>query len=442
MIARALCSSLLLVACAIPERHVDERVDSAAGTPGTLGSAGGNSLTYTEPITRVPGAVVVSAPPQVTTGFGSSLAAAARGEGALVWVGGAPLLSTFAELDLVPSSAGELDVLVVPTPPVSPGELFLTRSPAALPVDPTLDASDPHAGEPCFAAGALGGLLPLYCRAALFSLKPPPRLADLLKFSFANAQPTSVCFGSEPSGSDLLVTADEEREAWYYASPKDAAVTLTAPANDLSGLRKTTTILQLTGPRLLALGLPSQGRVLFWRVTNGAPTFWGCWQGDAGYGTAIAAGQLQPLPSFPRSLVVASGSAVHVYNGKILLDPEAGCVAPPLPVVSHTCEQQLGSACQDSQFGAALAVGDLDGDEWDELVIGAPQLRLGQGAASPIADGGVFVVGGRERTFVQKQLDPPLHGGELGTSLALASVEGRRIIVAGAPKAGKVIFFH
>ncbi len=437
-----LLAPVILAACGISGRYVEERGASGgsggaagAGTTGAVGAAAGMQ------IVQQPEVALIQAPTEVAGGFGSSLASGHRGPGARLLVGGSPLRSTYdvLNLDFLPGTA-EPTLSNTPFQRTNPAQVYLSDSPAALLRDP----SGPP--EPCFAVGVGDGFVHLDCGELARALPAPEQLAGLLRFSFANAQPTLVSFGSNgDGGQDLLVAASEERFAWYYARLDAAPVALMPALSEQVPSppeRRVLAIVQISnGPRLLLVGIPAQSRVLLFQAKDAGPEYWGCWSGGTGFGKAIAGGKLFSS-SYTTALAVAADDGVHVLNGKISnLDPAAPCAPVPPSMATVTCESVgTGGGCAGSDFGAALAIGDLDGDDTDELVVGAPQTSVsgtrGAGAVH------VFKLANGTSSST-RTLPSPIELDQLGWSLALPLVaDRRRIIAAGAPGNGRVALFY
>jgi hypothetical protein len=100
------------------------------------------------------------------------------------------------------------------------------------------------------------------------------------------------------------------------------------------------------------------------------------------------------------------------------------------------------SGCADSEFGAAVAVGDLDGDGDGEVIVGAPSMTVrdnGQAGAILVYDADVST----DSSFVDaKFISSAEQGDQLGRTITTPSIKGRDIILAGAPGNGKAALFY
>ncbi len=169
-------------------------------------------------------------------------------------------------------------------------------------------------------------------------------------------------------------------------------------------------------------------------------------------GTSMALGRIRgdDTPDLALGIRDPAGMAdraglVAVYDGGMLPD---ACSAPTVAPFMITCPEGLqGIACAGSGFGAAVALGDIDADGDDDLVIGAPFAAV----AGTLGAGAVYVVAGpltgtpAASNFVVLTDSTPDQNAHLGAALAVprTKLDGtpRGEVAAGAPGANAVYVF-
>jgi hypothetical protein len=188
------------------------------------------------------------------------------------------------------------------------------------------------------------------------------------------------------------------------------------------------------------------------------PSYVGCLGGTPGFGRAFAAGPVVAKDANDE-LVISDDSVVYVFDAAKLatlapVPPAAGidCSLGSLPdgslVTSFTCGSTKNiSGCSGSDFGVALAVGDLDGDDDGEVVVGAPNMTVRH-----VNHAGAMIIydveppqSSKEHLYDFKDiafLSSADADDQLGRSIALPKIEGRQILAAGAPGGGKVALFY
>jgi hypothetical protein len=147
---------------------------------------------------------------------------------------------------------------------------------------------------------------------------------------------------------------------------------------------------------------------------------------------------------------------VYVFDAATLatLPPAVGteCSLGALPagslVTSFTCGSTKNiSGCADSEFGAALGVGDLDGDGDGEVVVGAPSMTVRHTSRA----GAVIIYdvepskNAKEHLYDFKDiafLSSADQDDQLGRSIALPDLGDRQVLAAGAPGGGKAAIFY
>jgi hypothetical protein len=407
--------------------------------------------------------VLLNRPKAVSDGFGSSLATATVGDSVTLLVGGAPLESGGAEFDLGTSDAPTLEASDTGHCLGSDAPCYFSSTPVALsraqgPESKPLDLCFVNGGG---VASGDAGVTVRCLDSTEYALPVPTVVEKRIDFSIKSAQPTPFRFGAD-HGPDaaFLASADEESAVWYYPPLSETFVQLPNPANakgawDEPQLR-TLAVARLGGEaRLLAVGVPSASAVRLFLAPDGAtPSYVGCLGGTAGFGRAFATGQV--TKGGDDSLVISDDSVVYVFDATALSTmvptADADCSLGSLPagalVTSFTCGSTKNiSDCESSEFGAALGVGDLDGDGDGEVVVGAPNMTVRHTRRA----GAVIIYDVDPPESVQDHLydfkdiaflSSADADDQLGRSIALPNLGDRHVLAAGAPGGGKAAIFY
>jgi FG-GAP repeat len=407
---------------------------------------------------------LLNRPKNITGGFGTSMAAGFEKGEAVLLVGGAPLTTAGAEFALRSADNPTLDARDTSHCSSASSGCFYTDTPVAL-----NGADVPNEDEPvelCFVNGA-GTIssttgVSVRCTGGVeYVLQVPEPAAELLESAVDEDQPALFRFAADHGyGPALLASAEAASNVWYYPPlTRRPFVELQNPADpggrwDKAAPR-TLAMARVGAQRLLAVGIPSQSAVRLFLAQGATLSYLGCLGGTPGFGRAFATGPVLAADD-DDELVVADDEIVYVFDAARLatLLPTASteCSLGALPeaslVTSFTCGSTKNiSGCDASDFGAALGVGDLDGDGDGEVIVGAPNMtvRHVEGAGALIIYDVEPGTGAEAAPFSFKDiafLSSAANGDRLGASIATPRVEERQILAAGAPGGGKAALFY
>ncbi|HEY3497329.1 MAG TPA: hypothetical protein VGK73_21685 [Polyangiaceae bacterium] len=404
-------------------------------------------------------------PSSMQTGFGVSLLAGGSEGSKRLLAGGEPGTSNVAMFDLGKGESPNLDALASNyCSGGAAGDCFLGFSVAYLPRTLFPEGRGEH--TECVALGLgesplEGAGVFIECRDGASVTRPvPSEYQEDVEFAFDVEQNEQIAIAGDGAEEPaLLVGATHPRLAWYYLPGSTTPIRLVPPViqGPSSGYGTTVAVVPLAASSwLFAVGAPSGDAVHLFRADEDVASYVGCLGGTPDFGRALAIGKV-PGTETPEigdavaDLVVSDRSTVYVFDGARLatLPPATGvsCTLAALPERTLLGSFGCGSTpetqeCSSSDFGASLAVGDVDGDGDGEVLVGAPQMtvygehgvgavliydveRLGDGELSDLR----FIASGEP-------------GDALGGSVAAVSIGDRDLIVGGLPRAGKVGLFY
>jgi hypothetical protein len=262
----------------------------------------------------------------------------------------------------------------------------------------------------------------------------------------------------------VLVGAPRRSLAWYYEPNAEVPIRLTPPVpfDELPpGFGNSVTAIQIEeNSWLFALSAQGDGEVHLFRADGARPRYLGCLGGTPDFGRKITSG-LVPGPETPEigddvaDLVVSDRATVFVFDGAKLAalpfvstDQEGyTCTLAALPentlLTSFGCgSTPATSDCASSDFGASLALGDIDGDGDNEVIVGAPQMtvRGEHGAGAILVYDADFL--GDDVLQDVRFLAQGEQGDALGGAVSAVSIGDRDVIVGAATRSGKVGLFY
>ncbi len=422
-------------------------------------SGAGCSWSRFDDVSEDPPVVALKKPGALEAGFGVGLATINKDESVQLLSVGVSPASRAAMFELGPGESPVIDAVDAGYCASEDGDVCASVS---TPVGLAHARGPDDDYDLCFvsgigATGSSHGLVVRCAGSTQFELPVPDEVDSEIIEPILDGYPVGdvVFLAADRAEAPAVVAGvPDVQMAFFYPPLSRTPIQLTPGGDDRDEtFGKTVAVLRAGDQRVFAVGAPEQGHVWLFRTAEvddevrAMPL--GCLGGISGLGRTLASGRVDD--DDVDDLAIADDTNVTVLSGAVLEDlPEtdsSACSFASLPkgslLGSFGCGSTKGvEGCSASQFGAALAVGDLDGDGDGEVIVGAPRMTVrGESNAGALI---VFdVEGDHPEEFSEVIFASSIEQDDhLGSSLATPEVEGRHIVAAGAPQGAKTFLFY
>lgn len=376
------------------------------------------------------------------------VAEGSEGFGAVFAAGGKPGTATVWASDSKARNGRHCDLALDDASAVADCEEYCTGASCPTSVARAASLLDPNdESSHCFTLGIDRGSVRLDCEGEEKLLPLPDSIAS-------DADTSDWAFAADIGVSPLLaVAAPDARRVWFYAGTLEGPVEIDvmgqqSPAGfgaDVALIRFGTDRFH---SRLIAVGAPDAGQV--WLTRSGFPSIdapfrVGCLGERPDFGRRLGSGDVDG--DGLTDLLVVDSEFVTAFSGAALATVSAdqatpACSLASLPdsaiLASVSCASGgLTSGCKDADFGASLAVADLDGDADGEIIVGAPGMMV-----SGKQSGAVLVYDAEAddpHAFAEAVVETSLSdGARFGASLGVVQAKNVDAVMVGAPGRGAI----
>jgi hypothetical protein len=267
------------------------------------------------------------------------------------------------------------------------------------------------------------------------TLRTPAGAASEAAASAASGTEVALVLASDHSRVVLAAASTEAQSAWVYADTSTAPLELPSPVVGVEGFGSAVAVVSAAGGPLVAVGAAAAKTVILYRLVPAGPEQVGCLSQVLGTQGSMTAGDVDGDGQEDLALTTNTGQ-VRLLSGAALLaltTSDTDCSAdwaPDAEMASFSCAPSHGlTRCEGADFGASLAIADLQGDGSAEVVVGVPGARAG--GASSAGGALVFHPSSGAAPLEAHWVSSAESGARFGTSLAAIPVAGRDVLALG-----------